>query len=246
MNLFDVHAHLDMKDFDEDRDQVIKSCSEKGVTIINNGLGEESNRATVELSKAHDNVLPALGVYPSEAVEMSEEKLEEELRFIEDNSPVAIGEVGLDYKYDYPKEEQLSVFRKMLGLAERLGVPVIVHSRRAEKDVLKVLKEFSVKAVMHCFSGSAEQVMLGVRQGYLFSVPPRIITSESFQELVKTLPLENLLLETDSPFMGVRKGARNHPTNIFKTVSKVSGVKGVTELEVIEAVKSNQKIFRQT
>ncbi len=246
MNVLDVHAHIDMHEFDKDRREIIKKCASLGISVINNGLNPESNRKTLALSKEFDNVLPALGLYPQYATKISEEEVKKEISFIKKNPPIAIGEIGLDYKWENSqKDVQVKVFKKMLGLAQELGVPAIIHSRQAESDVLETLKSFDLKVVLHCFGGNKKQVLEGVRAGHHFSIPPRIMTNSEMQGLVRLVPLKQVLLETDSPFMSERKGLRNDPTHVLHTIKKISEIKKMNEETVIEQIKKNQKIFRQ-
>ncbi len=244
--LVDVHAHLDYKSFDRDLKAVLERAEAAGVkAIISNGLNPESNRKTLELAKEFKMIKPALGLYPSDAVMMTDEQIDEELGFISKQKIVAIGEVGLDF-YKVPNHErQEEVFIKMIGLAKKLNLPLIVHSRGAEERVFEILQqEKAKKVVVHCFSGSLELAKKIEKAGYYFSIPPIIAFSKSFQELAKEISVTKLLSETDSPFLSNVRGERNEPKNVSVVVKKISEIKKMDATEVENNFFMNfQRIF---
>lgn len=231
--LVDIHAHLDFKDFDSDRDEVIKRAHDADViAIINNGTSPETNRKTIELSKKYHLIKPALGLYPTDGVKLTDEELDKEFKYIENSKPVAFGEVGLDLKELPDLKKQKEVFERFIKLSNKLKIPLIVHSRKAEQEAFDCLVSSGAKLVnMHCFSGKLSLAKKIEDQGWYFSIPPNIVFSEHFQTLVKTISLSHLLTETDSPFLSNTKGSRNEPANVAFTVKKIAELKGLDPLE---------------
>lgn len=245
MSLVDVHAHMHMKQFEKDLDEVMENAKKKGVAvIINNGLDVESNRKVLELSKKYSFMKSAFGLYPGE--KLSDSEIDSEIEWIKSHKPIAIGEVGLDYYHEpYDKEKQIEVFRKMIKLASELDVPIIVHSRKAEKECLDILEsENAKKVVLHCFNGSVDLVEKGSARGYYFSIPCIVTFAEQFQKIVKEVNINQLLTETDAPYMSPYKGKRNEPANVFVTVKKIAELKGFEEKETEDTIYMNfQKLF---
>jgi len=231
--LVDIHAHLDYKEFDNDRDAVIKRAQKAGiVAIINNGINPQTNRKTLELAAKYPLVKPALGIYPSEAVKLNHEQLDKEFRFIEKSKPVALGEVGLDLKEVSELKVQKEVFERFIKLSEKMGIPLIVHSRKAEQEVFDCLVSSDAKQVdFHCFSGKLALARKIEDNGWHLSIPPNISHATHFQEIVKQVSLSHLLTETDSPFLSNAKGSRNEPANVAFAVKKIAELKGLDCLE---------------
>ncbi|TAL51780.1 MAG: TatD family deoxyribonuclease [Nanoarchaeota archaeon] len=225
----DVHAHLDDKWFAEDIDDVIKRAENAGVkAIIQNGLNQKTNEKSIELSKKYKIIKPALGIYPSE----TGKDIDAVCDFIKKHKKIvcAIGEVGLDKTYEN-FDKQKGIFSRMISLAKELNKPISVHSRKAEKETIEQLESEGAKKVhLHCFMGNLEIAKKAIKLGYSFSIPCTIIKGSHFQELVKLVPLKQLLTETDSPYLGVERGKRNEPANIPQIVEKIAEIKGL-ELE---------------
>ncbi len=242
----DVHAHLDDKQFDGDIVDVISKAEAAGVkVIINNGIDVKSNRKTLELARRFDIIRPALGVFPGFAQGMGEDNLDEEIEFIVKNKPVAVGEVGLDYYHEHDKKRQVNAFEKFISIAERLDVPLIVHSRNAEKDVVDMLVSSRVKKiVLHCFCGKFKIAKIAEDQGFFFSIPPIVVNSKQFQEMVKKISMNNLLSETDSPYLSSVSGRRNEPCFVVDVVKKISKLKKLDEIKTKKLLFANfQRIF---
>lgn len=242
--LFDVHAHLHYDSFDKDRDDVIRRAEEAGVVaIVENGVNPASNRKVLDIARKYEIVKPALGIYPSEALLMSDEEIDNEINFISKQKIIAIGEVGLDFFKVPNHEKQEQVFLKFVELAKRKNLPIIVHSRGAEQRTFELLKQSGAKkVVMHCFSGDLELVKKIEKEGYMFSIPPIIVRSEKFQELVREVSASQLLTETDSPFLSHIPRERNEPKNVEVTVKKISEIKN---LDFSEASKIFFMNFRK-
>jgi TatD DNase family protein len=240
--LVDVHTHITDKRFDEDRGELIEKS--KCSVIINNGISVKDNRETLALAKKHKKVKAALGLHPYDIVKMSDDEIEKELTFISKQKIIALGEIGLDFTYEN-KEKQIKYFKKFLDLAKKMDLPVITHSRKAEKELIDILEEFEMKKViLHCYCGKKKLALRAEKLGYYFSVPPRLLSSDQFQELVKEISITKLLTETDAPYMGAKKGERNIPSNVEQTIKKIAELKRMDETEVKNSIFMNyQSLF---
>lgn len=247
--LVDVHAHLEHSKFESDLDDVIIRAKEAGVvSVISAGTNHQTNKETLALAEKYDIVNASLGIYPLDALNMSEKEFQEALSFIEQNKDkiVAMGEIGLDYYHIMGKnEEQKRKFLKLIELAKELKLPVIVHSRKAELDVVELLETAkNLKIIMHCFSGSLNLVKRAEKNGWYFSIPTNVLYSSHFQKIVETVSLSRILTETDSPFLSPMKGKRNEPANIVHTIDKIAKIKNIEETEIKKIIFMNyQKIF---
>ena len=237
----DAHCHLDSCKNPSD---CVKRALDKNVKIIvTNGSNLEKDVMSLELAKTFPSVKAALGLYPIEALGMSDEEIEHILKFIKTNANkiVAIGEVGLDYKEDtINQERQRKIFSKIIDLALELDKPLIIHSRKAEADVIKMLEEAGVKKVqMHCFCGNMKMVQKIADNGWFISIPTNVKHMLHFQEIVKRIPIENLLCETDSPYLHPDKENNNEPANVITSYEKIAEIKGLTLNEVEKFIEQN-------
>lgn len=255
--IIDVHAHLDHVDFKNDLDEVIKRAKEAGVTtIITNGVNPATNRISLELAKKYALVEPALGIYPVEALAEEVKQMntgwkaepfdiDEEIRFIEQQARniVAIGEIGLDdYSVKGTLDKQIPVFEKLLEVAKKHNLPVLVHSRAAEEKVVGLLEKHKMKkVVLHCFNGSIELIKRAEKNGYYFSIPPIINRIKHFQDLVKEVNISRLLTETDAPYLGPYRGKRNEPSYIPETIKIIAKIKNMTEEETKNVLFMNYR-----
>jgi TatD DNase family protein len=247
MEYVDVHCHLNSSEFDLDREGVIERAKKAGVVaIIDCGESMQENEKIRELSKQYPIVKPAFGHSPEN---LNVKDAEADIGFIRKHKDVAvaIGEVGLDYwkvKEEPEREIQRKILSMFVDLAKELDLPLIVHSRSAGKYTIELLKEKGAKKVcMHAFDGSLKNAMLGVEAGFYFSIPPSIVRSEQKQKLVKGIPLENLLLETDSPLLGPTAEERNEPANIDVAATKISFLRAISEKEAVAAFRENTRRF---
>lgn len=239
--LVDVHAHIDHADFKSDLDLVIERAKAAGVKeIIANGVDPETNRFVLSFAKKYDIIKPALGIYPPDALaeEVKAEgyplkllpyDVDEELKFIEKSKPIAIGEVGLDYKNCSNKDAQKELFQRFIDLSKKLDIPIIVHSRKAEADVIDMLeKSDAKKVVLHCFSGKFSLVKRAAAKGWSFSIPTNVVKSEHFQKIIETVHISQLLTETDCPYLSPFANTRNEPAFVLESLKKIAEIKGIT------------------
>ncbi|MGN0447199.1 MAG: TatD family hydrolase [Acutalibacteraceae bacterium] len=246
-NIFDTHAHYDDSRFDGDRDGLISSLKDKGVSgIINCGCDLSSSLKTVELSKKHDFIYAAVGVHPHQAEELTDGDEKEIKKLYSYKKVVAVGEIGLDYHYDFsPGERQLEVFEKQLILANELSLPVIVHDREAHEDTFNLLKKYRPKGVVHCFSGSKEMAREIIKLGMYIGLGGAVTFKNAVKplEVAKEVPVERLLLETDAPYMTPvpYRGKRCDSSFIALTAEKIAEVKALDTQEFVNLCNENAK-----
>ena len=250
--LFDSHAHLDSIKFDGDRDIVIKRAHESGVSLIMNpGADYESSVNAVELSEKYDFIYAAVGVHPHDAKSLDDMMLGLIKAMARKKKVKAIGEIGLDYHYDFsPRDVQKYWFRKQLQLAKELKMPVIIHDREANQDVMDILKEenaFDTGVLLHCFSGSAELARQYIKLGAYLSIagPVTFKNARKLVEVVETIPLDRLMIETDSPYLTPHpyRGKRNESTYVKYVCEKIAEIKGVSYEEVANQTMENAKKY---
>lgn len=240
MRPVDAHCHIDFEQYDEDREEVIDEAKEKLEFIVNAGSNLENNREVLDLSREHEEfIIPNLGLHPTYTDSFGE--LDDIKAQIREEMPAAVGEIGLDHHHVSEKQvrkRQEKIFREMLELAEELNLPVVVHSRDAEKKTVDILKEYALPDVMvHCFNGKPELAEEAVEEGMTIGVTTQVLYSNRVQEIVKALNADDILLETDSPFL--YRGERNSPVKVLESVEKVAEIKNVDEEKVIQASTEN-------
>ncbi|MGG5463201.1 TatD family hydrolase [Clostridium sp. B9] len=246
--IFDTHAHYDSKDFDEDREAVIKELKENGVVgVLNCGSDLYGLRKSVELSRDFDIFYAAVGIHPENADEFNNEVIKEIKDYVKEEKVKAIGEIGLDYYWEEnpPREVQKEVFRAQMKLAEELNLPVIIHDRDAHGDTLEIMKEFpNVTGVVHCFSGSVEFAKECIKLGYYIGFTG-VLTFKNAKKLVevcKEIPSDRMLVETDCPFMAPvpLRGKRNKSDYIEYIIDKMSEIRGISGEEMNEILLNNK------
>jgi TatD DNase family protein len=246
-SIFDSHAHYDDAKFDEDRDELISSLPSKGIIgVINCGADLKSSAQSVKLSEKYDYIYAAVGVHPHEAKNFGDDTLNELRRLAANKKVVAIGEIGLDYYYDFsPREKQIEVFEKQLILAAELNLPVIIHNRDAHEDTLNILKKHRPKGVLHCFSGSAETAREIVKLGMFIGLGGAVTFKNAKKplEVAATVPDEFLLIETDAPYMAPVpfRGKRCDSAMIPYTAEKIAEVRNTTAQEILNLTAENAK-----
>ena len=253
MKFFDTHAHCDDKRFEEEYEGgtvgVITDCLNDNVSyIINIGTDIYNSRVSVELAEKFENVYASCGIHPSEvfyedadkAIEVIEELLKHE-------KAVALGEIGLDYHYeDIPKELQFVYFEKQMQLAEKLGIPVIIHDRDAHGDCMEMIKKFpSVKGVFHSFSGSAEMALELVKLGWYISFSGTVTfkNAKKPKEAAAVVPSDRLLIETDAPYLAPtpHRGQLNRSSYVQLTAQELADIRGVSLEEIEKLTTENAK-----
>jgi TatD DNase family protein len=245
VSLLDAHAHLGDPVFDEDREAVLSRAREAGVgAVLCVGESLEDARRNLELSERHEGLLPAGGLYPTR-LDLEESRALEELLRVERRRFRAIGEVGLDHwkvREEPGRELQREIFGRFIDLSLELDLPLNVHSRSAGRHAIAFLLERGARRVLlHAFDGRAATALPAVEAGFFFSVPPSVVRSQQKRKLVRRLPLESLLLETDSPVLGPDPGERNEPANLRVALREVAELKGLAEEEVAAAVRENTR-----
>ncbi|MCR5487270.1 MAG: TatD family hydrolase [Lachnospiraceae bacterium] len=251
--IFETHAHYDDDRFDADREELLeKVLPEAGIGyVVNIAADMDSVRATDELTRKYDYFYGALGVHPECVGGLTEENLDEIAEIAGKNPKIcAIGEIGFDYSEgNPPKEVQEKWFRAQISLAERLGLPIVVHSRDAAADTWRVLNELYGKregrdfGIVHCFSYAKEEAQKYVKLGFLIGIGGVVTfkNGRKLQEAARDLPLESIVLETDSPYLSPEpnRGKRNHSGNLQYVAEKIAQLKGITPEEVCERTKEN-------
>lgn len=236
--MIDTHCHITKKDYD-DISFLINKIKQSGISkIIVNGTDMESNLEVLELTKKYDIVYGAIGFHPTELDNFIESDLEWIEEHIDDDKIVAVGEIGLDYHYDNTnKNKEKYVFRKQLEIAKKHNKPVIIHSRDAIQDTYNILKEYGVKGVLHCYSGSLEMAREFTKLGFFLGFGGVITykNAKNIINVIKNINLEYILLETDSPYLTPEPYRKNKNDSSYIPViaSKIAEIKEV-DLEVIE------------
>lgn len=249
MKIFETHAHYDDEAFDADRTAVIERLQSFGIDrVVNIGSNMSTSRTTDKLTREYDFFYGAVGVHPSDSGDMTEADIEELRGLAAANKKiVAIGEIGLDYHWPEPgKDVQQKWFRRQLGLARELGLPVVIHSRDAANDTMTILEEEKageIGGVMHCYSYSKELAERVLKLGFYIGVGG-VITFKNGRKLVETVeatPLDRIVIETDSPYLAPEpnRGKRNNSANLRYVVSKIAEIKGITPEEAAEITYEN-------
>lgn len=251
MRLFDTHAHYVSGAFNADREALVASLPDHGVTLtVCPGDDLAASRAAVELAARHSHVYAAVGVHPEECHHWSAETLEAVRALAAQPKVVAIGEIGLDYHWaeNPPREVQHRAFRDQLALAGELNLPAIVHDREAHADSLAIVRDFpGVRGVFHCYSGSVEDAKTLVRLGWMLSFTGTITYKNARKalEVIDYLPLERIMIETDSPYLTPEpyRGRRNDSTYVHLVAEKIAEIKGLTAQKVAEQTYQNALAF---
>ena len=246
MKLVDTHCHLDNEKFDEDRLEVIERIKENLEFCVNIGYDLNSSKKSLELAKKYDFIYAVIGVHPIDIAEYNEE-VEKELEILgEDSKVVAIGEIGLDYHWmTEPKEVQQERFKKQLELAERLNKPVVIHTRDAMEDTVNILKEYpNITGVIHCYPGSLETAKQLVDRFYLgIGGTLTFKNSKKAVEVVKDIPLDRIVIETDCPYLTPEpfRGKRNEPIYVEYVAKKIAEIKEISIEDVTKITTENAK-----
>ena len=246
MKLVDTHCHLDNEKFDEDRLEVIERIKENLEFCVNIGYDLASSKKSLALANEYDFIYAVIGVHPIDIAEYSEE-VEKELEILGKNPKVvAIGEIGLDYHWmTEPKEIQQERFKSQLELAERLNKPVVIHTRDAMEDTVNILKEYpNITGVIHCYPGSLETAKQLVDRFYLgIGGTLTFKNSKKAVEVVKDIPLDRIVIETDCPYLTPEpfRGKRNEPIYVEYVAKKIAEIKEISIEDVTKITTENAK-----
>jgi len=250
MRLFDTHAHLLSEKFDEDRRTMIEALPSQGVIgFIEVGTDLQNSEQVQRLAEGSDYIWAAIGVHPHDAGDALSDYLDGLTEIAKRPKVVAIGEIGLDYFYDFsPRDVQKKAFERQLELARRLKLPVIIHMREATQDTLDILREHKgLRGVMHCFSGSPEtaEICLGLGLHISFTGSVTFKNARKVAEAAAAVPLDRLMAETDCPYLSPEpvRGRRNDPANVRYVIEKLAEIKGLTADEMAEINIQNAKEF---
>ena len=251
--LFDTHVHLNADQFEDDIEEVIANAKEAGVNkMVVVGFDEKTINKALELVEKYEFIYAAVGWHPVDAVDFEERHLEWIKELSAHPKVVAIGETGLDYHWDKsPKETQKAAFRKQIQLAKEVKMPIIIHNREADRDVVEILKEENaseVGGIMHCFAGSLEiaKTCLDMNFYISFGGPVTFKNAKQTKEVAKAIPLDKLLIETDAPFLAPHpfRGKRNEPAYVKLVAEEISRLKEITYEEVAKQTTINaNKLF---
>ena len=250
--LIDSHCHLDDKQFDADRDEVIARARQAGVErmmAIGTGNGPPDLEAALRLARQHDFIYATVGVHPHDASKATPETFASLEALAADAKVFAIGEIGLDYHYDFsPRDVQREVFVEQLKLAGRAGKPIVIHTREAWDDTMQVLRDGSAwrrptGGIMHCFSGGPAEAQQALDLGFYLSFGG-VLTfpkAEALREAARMTPEDRLLVETDAPYLAPvpKRGKRNEPAFMVETVRRLAEVRGVRPERIAEATTAN-------
>jgi len=252
--LIDSHAHLEMPEFKKDLEAVIQRAKESGVEyIFTVGTEKKDWPRTLEIARNHPPVYAILGVHPHNAKEIDDQTYPVLKGLCRNGKVKAYGEIGLDFFRNLsPQDIQLKRFREQIGLAKELGLPIVVHDREAHQETLEILKSEKAEecgGIIHCFSGDYEMAKVCIDMGFYISIPGSITfkNAERFREIVKRIPLESLLVETDAPFLTPVpfRGKRNEPSYVRFTAQKVAEIKKVSFEKVAEVTTENaMRVYR--
>ncbi len=248
MRFIDTHCHLEMKQFDRDRVEMISRAKDAGLeALVTIGSDHQSNIDALKLTREHDFVYTSVGIHPHDAKDLSEDILEQLRHWTNDEKVVAVGETGLDYYYDNsPRDIQRDAFIKHLDLAKETGLPAVVHSRDAKEDTLSILRSSGIsKGVLHCFSGDREMAEKAMMIGLHISIAGPVTFKKALElrDIVKMIPDNHLLIETDAPYLTPvpHRGKRNEPSYIVHTAKAIAELRGVTTEDIGRLTTLNAK-----
>ena len=241
--MIDSHAHIFNEFYDNIYSLVIDLKEKNVIKVINCADSIKSSIEVIESYKKYDGfLLPAVGIHPQNVDNSNIDDLEE---LIKNNKVLAVGEIGLDYYFDKEsKDKQIELFNKQLDLASKYKLPIIVHTRESIQDCFDILKKRKLKGVIHCFSGSYEMAREFIKLGYKLGIGGVLTFKNSkLHEVVEKISLDDILLETDSPFLSPEpfRGRKNNPYNIYYVAKKIAEIKNVTLEEVINKTTNNCK-----
>ncbi|HET6461143.1 MAG TPA: TatD family hydrolase [Syntrophales bacterium] len=247
--LADSHAHLEMKDFDRDRAEVVRRAEDAGVDlIITVGTTLDDCKKAILIAKKYKNVYAAIGIHPHDVKDIDDGTYDSLRNLAKMDKVVAFGEIGLDFFRNLsPREIQIRRFEEQMEVADEIGLPVIIHDRDAHKETVNMLEKWGRKqrGVIHCFSGDERMAAKCLDMGFLISIPGAITfeKSEQLRDVVRYIPVTSLLVETDAPYITPHpnRGKRNEPAYVVHTARKVAEIKGLSLEELASVTYQNTK-----
>ena len=243
--IVDTHCHIYNSEM-ENAEEIIKKAAENNIHLILNGTDSSSNWQIIELSRKYENVHAALGYFPSLADEITDEDISLLDMQLENDKVIAVGEIGIDY-YDRKdnKDKQKELFEKMLVLAEKHNLPVIVHSRKSIQDTFDILKKHDVVGSMHCYQGSGEMAREFIKLGFYIGVggPVTHTNNKKIKKMLEKVDINHLLVETDSPYLPPeeKRGEKNTPFNLKYIIGRIAEELDMNEDMIIEITTRNAK-----
>ena len=255
MELIDSHAHIDFPQFDEDREAVLGRARAAGVTTllaIGSGPGPEKLDAAIPFAEQHDWIYATVGTHPHEAKELTPAHLEQLAKLAKHPRVIAYGEIGLDYFYDHsPRDVQERVFREQMEIAQQAKLPIIIHCRDAWRDCMNILESSwrptGLGGILHCFTSTLEDAKRGVDMGFMISFAGNSTypKAQNLRDVAKALPPENLLIETDSPFLAPQayRGKRNEPAYVAEVAKALGSVRNLAAEEIGTLTAANFRRF---
>lgn len=250
MRLFDTHAHVNEKRFANDQKEMLEQCFSEGVEyILCPAVDRVTSEEAMALSKAYDQIYASVGVHPHESKDVTEEDYSLFYKWAkEEEKVVAIGEIGLDYYYDFSdRETQQKEFVRQIHLAREVDLPIIIHDREAHGDIMKTLREEGkgVRGIFHCYSGSYEMAMEAIKMDYYISFAGPVVFPKSvnLKEVARKIPLERILIETDSPYLTPPpfRGRRNNPAYVRYVAEEIGQLRGMDPEEFARIALENGK-----
>ena len=245
-NIFDAHAHYDDKWFDDDRSALLSSLPQNGVSyVVNAAVDLETAETAISYAETYPHVYACAGIHPENLEGLPADYLERLSELLKHPRVLALGEIGLDYHWDIPRDVQNRVFEEQLLLARELDVPVVIHDREAHGDVMALVRKYQPKGLMHCYSGSVEMLKEVLKLGMSISLGGTVTFKNARVpvEVAAAVPLDRLLLETDAPYLSPvpYRGKRNDSTNIAYTAAKIAEIRGLDAQELIDITTENAK-----
>lgn len=245
-NIFDAHAHYDDRRFDEDRAELLSSMPENGVSyIVNASVDLATAKTAIEYAETYPFMYACAGIHPENLGGLVPDYLDRLTQLLQHPRVVALGEIGLDYHWDIPKDAQHRVFEEQLQLAKELDVPVVIHDREAHGDVMELVRKYQPKGLMHCYSGSVEMLKEVLKLGMSISLGGTVTFKNARVplEVAKAVPLDRLLLETDAPYLSPvpYRGKRNDSSKIAYTAERIAELRGMDPQELIDITTENAK-----
>jgi len=255
MELIDSHAHIDFPQFADDRVAMLTRAREAGVSIlvaIGTGPGPEKLDAALPYADQYDWIYTTVGIHPHEAKEVTQSHLDELARLVQHPKVIAWGEIGLDYYYDHsPRDVQAKVFRDQMALAKAAKKPIVIHCRDAWSDCLNILEEAwkptALRGILHCFTSTVEDARRGVDMGFMVSFTGNLTypKAQNIRDVAKILPMENILIETDSPYLAPQayRGKRNEPAYVAEVAKALASVRDLGAEEAAAITSENFRRF---